>query len=166
MSDEKRVVVHVDAWVPSASDRWAFTSVVTVTDETGRFASAVARTHTVFENASLSDKALERAVDAASVNLRAAQLESAGSTMPRDMSDERLAELRALSDAATPGPWGRDEIDFQYELNVLGRPSPNMAFCLTARTAIPELIDEIERLRECLSNIDGGYYAGLATQSE
>jgi len=67
------------------------------------------------------------------------------------MTDERLAELRALSEKAPPSPWKFiEEEDRIY----------------ASRIAVPELLDEIERLRECLSNIDGGYYAGLATQSD
>ena len=93
------------------------------------------------------------------------------------MSDERLAELRALSDAATPGPWAINLQSPDLAANIGNAEKwvcavtqegghGDIDFIAASRTAIPELLDEIKRLRECLSNIDGGYYAGLATQSE
>ena len=80
------------------------------------------------------------------------------------MNDERLTELRALADAATSGPWkvsdtplapdfenawvvledGRDGLHAGYD----GQFSvADAAFIAASRTAIPELLDEVERLR-------------------
>jgi hypothetical protein len=78
------------------------------------------------------------------------------------LSVQRLAELRALCEAATPGPWERLDLD--------GAPTPRVgyrivsggiershiaaeyrndaALIVAARTALPEALAEIERLRE------------------
>ena len=85
------------------------------------------------------------------------------------MNDERLAELRALADAATPGPWNHDSLwlpnsilgpvhqpddsDTTEEVLLFADPDfghkpQDLAFIAASRTAIPELLDEIERLRE------------------
>jgi hypothetical protein len=71
------------------------------------------------------------------------------------MTPARIAELRALADAATEGPWvhtmdpsgfatfgpaGRSL--FEPTIDAVN----NAAFCAAARTAIPELLDEVERL--------------------
>ena len=102
------------------------------------------------------------------------------------MTDERLAELRALAAAATPGPWRRgvwrgqchveDHVpmyhgttspcvyDFTFDADVSNQIAPpkgnhflfderglneqDAAFIAASRTAIPELLDEIQELRE------------------
>jgi len=54
------------------------------------------------------------------------------------MTDERLAELRALSEKAPPSPWKFiEEEDRIY----------------ASRIAVPELLDEIERLRERIHRV-------------
>jgi hypothetical protein len=89
------------------------------------------------------------------------------------MTLERIAELRALAEAATPGPWTYDAVaggtqdisadaalDAQhYRSGALARVKarvqvqkdsscePNAAFIAAARTALPEALLEIERLR-------------------
>ena len=79
------------------------------------------------------------------------------------MNDERLAELRALSDACGPGPWvvksymcpgtwrthaiGQDPEKNPSLVLSMAR-DPELAFVVASRTAIPELLDEIKELRE------------------
>ena len=75
------------------------------------------------------------------------------------MTDERLAELRALADAATPGIWDftSHNVPGTYRAHILGEPpvliismarrDEDLAFIAASRTAIPELLDEVERLR-------------------
>jgi uncharacterized protein (DUF885 family) len=86
------------------------------------------------------------------------------------------AALRALADAATPGPWEveRDPYgDDDYPVSANGRylcVSPDdgvrgghseadAAFIAAARDAVPALLDEVERLRkelrECYASGDG-----------
>lgn len=72
---------------------------------------------------------------------------------------ERLAELRALADAASEGPWTaggpymRDhEVTIAKHLPMLDLTwdelgAANAAFIAEARTALPELLAEVERLR-------------------
>lgn len=72
------------------------------------------------------------------------------------MTPEQKAEIRARADASTPGPWhwnlpgqccsggyccddaGLHEVDYFYRVE--------MAFIAAARTDIPDLLDDIERL--------------------
>ena len=79
------------------------------------------------------------------------------------MTGERLAELKALASAASPGPWTffgpAPHSGFCCVLPVgTGRyvatvtngsreTVGNAAFIATARQAVPELIAEVERLR-------------------
>lgn len=93
------------------------------------------------------------------------------------MTPARIAELRALCAAATPGPWevdgdGRDICGFTDRLGAANGQSPyeitenngfmrndmaaDAAFIAAARTALPEAIDEIERLRAALVRIATG----------
>lgn len=94
------------------------------------------------------------------------------------MTPERIAELRALADKATPGPWtsggikgGTEMIlgpeitegmarETRRELALVKAPvenqrsgdcAPNTAFIVAARTALPEALDEIERLQKMVS---------------
>lgn len=82
------------------------------------------------------------------------------------MSPERLKELRALAEAATPGPWhidGPNADDVVAEVSsltvvprtngMLCAPRYDAAFIAASRSAVPELLDEVERLRESLRNI-------------
>lgn len=91
------------------------------------------------------------------------------------MTEERLAELERLADAATVGPWDAiREVDHPERGAILvyaapgggfnclahpftthtGRVEARMDrladadFCAKARTAIPELLAEVRRLRE------------------
>ena len=77
------------------------------------------------------------------------------------MTPERIAELRALAEAATPEPWGRllpdagggwvvfrpgfsgylFETDDQEDQDIA-----NTDFVVAARSALPEALNEIERL--------------------
>ena len=89
------------------------------------------------------------------------------------MTDERLAELRALANAVGPEPWQirvaedlegeqsifvvRNDEGAEYTVAHIGLdiprtelgedPRADAAFIAASRTAIPELLDEIERLR-------------------
>lgn len=95
------------------------------------------------------------------------------------MTNERLAELRALCERATPGPWSFERIAhddgyFSYEYNANGafvafyerdHDSPTKAkfnsdFVSAARTALPELIEELEKARAMLKRLEweGGFY--------
>ena len=79
------------------------------------------------------------------------------------MTPEKIAEWRALCDAATPGPWFRDECGSEVTRllcaddpsRAYGRVSETVAdylyfcdadFIAAARTALPDALDEIERL--------------------
>jgi hypothetical protein len=59
------------------------------------------------------------------------------------MTDEQLTKLEELCEKATPGPWriSRDARLFPLNLKADGR------FIAAARTALPELIAEVRRLR-------------------
>lgn len=83
------------------------------------------------------------------------------------IDDTRLAELRALADDATAGPWwGGGNNRRRDAIGLVGRTSDrgtgnaiavlngigmdrvaDAAFIAASRTAVPELLDEIERLR-------------------
>ena len=96
------------------------------------------------------------------------------------MTDEHLAELRALADAATSGPWkvsdtplapdfenawvvledGRDGLHAGYD----GQFSvADAAFIAASRTAIPELLDVIARVKKVLA--EESFHADGITQS-
>ncbi len=76
------------------------------------------------------------------------------------MTPERIAELRALAEQATPGPWrfsGTSDLtpkgwistpqDDICDLTGAGAPH-DAAFIAAARTALPEALDAIERVRK------------------
>jgi hypothetical protein len=92
------------------------------------------------------------------------------------MTPERLAELKALADAATPGPWeatngSRAAIErvegrvlvrhVHHDTMVILRPDgtrrafafEDLPFIAAARTAVPELLAEVERLRILLADV-------------
>ena len=97
------------------------------------------------------------------------------------MKPERIAELRELCDKATPGEWEK-----KYDTNLVyaGRlvanaggysdsartretrlqNDANAAFIAAARTAVPELLDELERLRGILRGLE--YYHQTKTRVE
>ena len=68
-----------------------------------------------------------------------------------------LDEIRALCDAATPGPWEWDGSrgvkapamngELRDDLGVAVHWKPNAQFIAASRTLIPEMADEIEKLR-------------------
>jgi hypothetical protein len=84
------------------------------------------------------------------------------------MDDVRLKELRALCDAATPGPWRRGAVEHHHvfcphpgalapelgrvllRMNEYFPHADDATFIAAASTALPEALDEIERLREAL----------------
>lgn len=70
------------------------------------------------------------------------------------MAPDRVAELRALADAATPGPWTLYDRGVGWEVSELPDVHdgttfnrPDAEFVAAARTAIPELLDDVEQLR-------------------
>jgi hypothetical protein len=72
------------------------------------------------------------------------------------MTPERIAELRALAEQATPGPWQaiHGEGDKQGWISApdatvcdMWTPNATADFIAAARTALPEALDAIERVR-------------------
>lgn len=87
------------------------------------------------------------------------------------MIPERIAELRALCKAATPGPWSverRDEDDGDIDYELYGSPyvwlfriygderdgqnKHDAELISAARTALPELLDEVDELQGSLED--------------
>lgn len=83
------------------------------------------------------------------------------------MTPERIAELRAIIDAATPGPWDFDTSGVtlpdgtylawgemyevpEYNMRFLSArfKETDANFVAAARTALPEALDAIQRVRE------------------
>lgn len=101
-------------------------------------------------------------------------LNAASSSRPTamaDMTPERLAEIRAAAEAATEGPWvwiddkmwSRKASDWeetfdppiiQTDSGIYGPVENDRAFISLSRTAIPELLAEIERLSAALAERD------------
>jgi len=78
-------------------------------------------------------------------------------TMPEPITDEQLAQWGALADAASDGPWDPDvdrcAIYDENEEPVLHADTlhpeliaPNLLFAAAARTALPRLLAEVQRL--------------------
>ena len=72
------------------------------------------------------------------------------------MTEERLAALEVLCQAATEGPWNAAP-EINYDIYSLDHgwvaqtdDDANSDFIAEARTALPELLAEVRRLRECL----------------
>lgn len=73
------------------------------------------------------------------------------------MTPERIAELRALAEKATPGPWKFSGADARTQGwvssdndTICDLWSPNGEFIAAARTALPEALDAIERVARLL----------------
>ncbi|MFJ9573612.1 coiled-coil domain-containing protein [Streptomyces bacillaris] len=85
--------------------------------------------------------------------------------MNAPMTPDREQEIRAREQAATPGPWLREDDQQRLERFVtnesgtldinfgyLGNNNQaNVAFVVDARSAVPELLTEVDRLRKVLS---------------
>ena len=87
------------------------------------------------------------------------------------ITENRLKELDAMEQAATKGPWrkgierldtvisdgsnGNEVTDEWYGGKLICETghSTDVAFIVIARTAVPELIAEVRRLRECLETL-------------
>jgi hypothetical protein len=89
------------------------------------------------------------------------------------MTPERLAEIERLMEAATPGPWVVSNDPNGKPHQILGmfngtlldpvvdcrwasatqRGCDDYDFIAAARTAVPELVQEVRRLREALEDI-------------
>lgn len=79
------------------------------------------------------------------------------------IGDKQLAEWRRLAEAATPGPWERrrnrhpntngtswgwvEGTGFTWDCSHVAGAERDAAFISAARTAVPALLDEVERLR-------------------
>jgi hypothetical protein len=88
------------------------------------------------------------------------------------MTDQELNALETLHKKATPGPWyvsntgeGQPCVSYSEESDYHGYPvaiqgmifaanNANMEFIAAARTAVPELIEEVRMLREELEGAD------------
>lgn len=103
------------------------------------------------------------------------------------MKADRLKKLRALADAATCAPWhvrtrddivfvdaipgeaGICELPFDSVMDQRAEAEADGKFIAAARTAIPELLDEVERLRrmlrEALYAADAGANAALCLEA-
>lgn len=77
------------------------------------------------------------------------------------MNREQREEIRARAEAATPGPWKArgayphlaiqdEEKLFTVSTNMAARPAADAAFIAHARTDVPALLDEIDRLNIAL----------------
>jgi hypothetical protein len=69
-----------------------------------------------------------------------------------EVTQEQIDELRRIADAATPGPWSTtwagDTLSGPADARNLPHGYPeDAAFIAAARTALPESLEEIERLR-------------------
>lgn len=88
------------------------------------------------------------------------------------MNDERLAEIEALAEAATPGPWlqsAHDDNDYptydlvcdflqQEDMYLVAEDMrvEDAAFIAAARQAVPELVSEVRRLRASHARLTAG----------
>lgn len=81
------------------------------------------------------------------------------------MTEQRIKELRELCEAATPGPWARNEQGEEeyddigsaqngHHVAYVGSTDANAKFIMEARTAVPELLDENERLHAELAKAE------------
>ena len=93
-------------------------------------------------------------------------------TEPQPMSDRRLAEIRNRKlDEVTPGPWliadgadGKPLVYVEEPLNGVvgarvllaaeGASEADVQFVASARTSVPELVSEVERLRARVAELE------------
>lgn len=79
------------------------------------------------------------------------------------MTDDDLKKIRALADGATPGPWrptaSRTGIysaandEWVCTVNRI-TPALDVEFMAAARAAVPQLLDEVARLRESVECLE------------
>lgn len=84
------------------------------------------------------------------------------------MTPSRLAEIKALADAATPGPWlSRDGEVFRPDFTGIAHEvdDDDSDFIAASRTAVPELVAEVERLRDQFSVLTEEYRDQLSENS-
>ena len=86
------------------------------------------------------------------------------------ITDEQLREWKRLSDLATPGLWEPLDRKSESDWLVLHQPDEEEStdlsvmlecdarFCAAARTAVPALIAEVDRLWECHENACAAHY--------
>ncbi len=78
----------------------------------------------------------------------------------KPLTDEKLAEMQARCDAATPGPWIYDEFQLTIDIDLDPLPentvaqidelrdhAPDGEFIAHARTDLPQVLADNERLR-------------------
>lgn len=102
------------------------------------------------------------------------------------ITPEELAELRELCEKATPGPWEVDRVACThvqsgrrgvastggYSTNledwekVKDENEDNAKLIAASRTALPRLLDEVERLRKVVDQAIEGSQVGVKTESE
>jgi hypothetical protein len=96
------------------------------------------------------------------------------------ITSEQLQHWRALAEAATPGPWEgesvwSDDSDSYYVAVADGRglldtyisiSDADAAFIAAARTAVPALLAEVERLQAVIAYIDARAPLADATCAE
>ena len=86
------------------------------------------------------------------------------------MNEERIKELRALCDNATPGNWNIEKDGTGYDVYtnhiyhgvfliagfyaLQGYSEHDAKLFVASRTAIPELLDEIERLKTIIEKVN------------
>ncbi|MEV6074974.1 hypothetical protein AB0L80_07685 [Streptomyces sp. NPDC052069] len=92
-------------------------------------------------------------------------------TMPEPMTSDREREIRAREQAATPGPWESDGAEIYGTLGGVlmvdlwvgetldvedqQRSNADAAFMADARSAVPELLAEVVRLRARVAELEG-----------
>lgn len=89
------------------------------------------------------------------------------------MNQRRINELRALCEAATLGPWFEGDLGIYFDATAIGgignhnvmALKQNRPLIAAARTALPEALDEIERLRNEIDDLDM-YITELETELE
>jgi hypothetical protein len=84
------------------------------------------------------------------------------------LTNDELAAIRARVEAATPGPWrthiypmGESTI---YGVGTCGAGPEDLAFIAAARTDVPDLLAEVERLRAELAAVRA-YYSDDASEA-
>lgn len=66
------------------------------------------------------------------------------------MTDSELAAIAARANNATPGPWIRFYEGYEYAAN---NYEADTAFIAAARTDVPALVAEVERLHKALTDL-------------
>lgn len=77
------------------------------------------------------------------------------------ITDEELTKWEALANEAEPGPWEKDGYDVRDGEHCVvadcGYPY-DAAFIAESRTAVPQLVEEVRRLRAALEAMENAAY--------